>query len=711
MPSKVSPVQPWFTERRSIILISLAVFLLLAGVTAFLCYRSYRDSTELSLKEDRATARLLALVLEEHIEKIVKTLESVSTRPLLVQAVRTRNVEKARVHLASLVNSDPDTEGLVITDREGILWASYPDRPEVMGMSFAYRDWYKRVSADWKPWVSDVTLRVVAEKDLAVQICVPVVDSNGEVIGVLLNTQRTVGLARILERVILDPGASTTVADRKGNVVVSTIFRDDKAIVPYPFYSVKARALSARSPSVAVEDASLGGRKRYISYAAAGGIGWSVFVGRDSRQLLLAGLSSYAQTAAIAFLLYLVITLSLVYFRKQVMSRQVLEQMRTDEALRMSNIRFRELFENMTSGVAVYEATGHGEDFAIVDMNVAGQGITHTRKEDIIGKSVRDVFPGVSEMGLFAVFQRVWKTGNGEYHEAALYRDSTRSFWVENYVYKLPSGEIVAIYNDITDRKRAGEEIGKLNAELEERVRERTLQLESANKELEAFAYSVSHDLRAPLRGIDGFSHILLDEYRDRLDDRGRDYLIRVRAACQRLGGLIDDLLALSRVSRVTIQSERVDLSGLAYTISEELSKTDPERKVEFLIAGNLVEKADPNLLRIALDNLFGNAWKFTRHNPQARIEFTATMQDYRRVYCIRDNGAGFDMEFAGKLFGAFQRLHNTREFEGTGIGLATVQRIIHRHGGRVWAEAEVGRGAAFYFTLQTAGTRAGGQG
>jgi len=225
-------------------------------------------------------------------------------------------------------------------------------------------------------------------------------------------------------------------------------------------------------------------------------------------------------------------------------------------------------------------------------------------------------------------------------------------------------------------------------------------ELEGANKELEAFSYSVSHDLRAPLRAIDGFSHALLADYENKLDEQGQDYLRRVRGATKRMTQLIDDLLSLSKITRASLTRQRVDLSDVAKHVLAELGGRDPGRRITTRVADDLVVQADPQLITVMLENLLGNAWKFTSKQPAATIEVGKESRGEETVFYIKDNGAGFSMEHATKLFAPFQRLHAPEEFEGTGIGLATVNRVVVRHGGRVWAEARPGQGATFLFTL-----------
>jgi light-regulated signal transduction histidine kinase (bacteriophytochrome) len=253
---------------------------------------------------------------------------------------------------------------------------------------------------------------------------------------------------------------------------------------------------------------------------------------------------------------------------------------------------------------------------------------------------------------------------------------------------------------DITQRKRAEEELARYRTQLETLVQERTAHLEAMNREMEAFNYAVSHDLRAPLRAITGFSEILLEDYRDRLDDTGRDYLRRISAAAVRMATLIDALLSLSRLTRSQIEPILVDLSGMARAVGRGLAERYPERGVTLIVQDGLGARGDPVLLQGVLENLLGNAWKYTARCSVAYVEVGIEQHEGETAFYVRDNGAGFDMTYAGKLFGAFQRLHSPAEFEGTGIGLATVQRIVHRHGGRVWAYGEVGRGATFWFTL-----------
>ena len=347
-------------------------------------------------------------------------------------------------------------------------------------------------------------------------------------------------------------------------------------------------------------------------------------------------------------------------------------------------------------------------DGSIIFWNAGAEKMYGWTSDEAVGRTPNELLATIFPIPLEKIKAKVFARGHWEgelVHTTKEGRQITvASTWVLHRNRDGNPRAFLQINNDITERKIAEEEVRRLNTELEERVEERTAQLLAVNKELEAFSYSVSHDLRAPLRHINGFSQALLDDYADRLDETGSGLLKEICGASREMSQMIDDVLKLARVSRGEMTVEPVDLSEMAERIVADLRRHHPDRDVEVRIEPGVSVSGDKRLLQFVLTNLLGNAWKFTSGKPSAVIEFRSEHEGKERVLSVKDNGAGFDMRYADKLFGAFQRLHNADEFEGTGIGLATVKRIVERHGGRVWAEAKPDEGATFYFTLPERG-------
>jgi PAS domain S-box-containing protein len=378
--------------------------------------------------------------------------------------------------------------------------------------------------------------------------------------------------------------------------------------------------------------------------------------------------------------------------------RDVTERKLAEEKILQTEERFRLLVQ----GVKDYAILMLDPEGRVVSWNEGAQRIKGYTAAEIIGQHYSQFFtPEDVKAGEPArELEMARRNGRFENQGWRVRKDGSR-FWADVIVTTIygPKGELRGfskVARDITERKKAEEKVWALN----QSERRHALELEAANKELEAFSYSVSHDLRAPLRTIDGFSLALMEDYADTLDAGARHLLERIRAATQRMAQLIDDLLKLARVTRSDMRNEVVDLSALARVILAELQTLEPQRCVECVVQDGVAGSGDPELLRLVLENLLGNAWKFTMKKPRAKIELGMFQKDGQRVYFVRDDGQGFDMTYVSKLFGTFQRLHTTTEFPGTGIGLASVRRIVHRHGGRTWAEGTEQQGATFFFTL-----------
>lgn len=379
----------------------------------------------------------------------------------------------------------------------------------------------------------------------------------------------------------------------------------------------------------------------------------------------------------------------------------ITQRKQIEQALRDSEQRFKAQYKSLP--IPTYTWQKIGEDFILIDYNEAGEQMTKGGIIHYLGKTAREMYGDRPEV--LEDFEKCFESKSTIKYEGLFHIRTIGKNGEFNITYVFVSPDIVMVHiEDVTHRKQTEHEVQQYRRHLEELVAERTAALELSNKELEAFSYSIAHDLRAPLRSITGFSQILLEDASLKLNEQEQYYFQRIIANSKHLANLIDDILELSRITRSEFTEEIINLSVTAQDIVDNLQREDPDRQVTVKITPDLLCKGDARLLRSALENLLGNAWKYSSKKTQAIIEFGIMENNGEKTYYVRDNGAGFDMSYAQKLFKPFHRLHKNDEFEGTGIGLATVQRVIARHSGWIWAESEIDKGATFCFTLKTSG-------
>lgn len=705
-------------RRTTLILVAAAI----VGTAAY----SYREIntqfTNVTLQRREAVAQLAAAMLAEKFGRIVDIAVSLVNRPRVVDLVAEGKWAEASGFLRTVPETLPQIERLFLTDINGTLKADVPSLPGVRGMNFAHREWFRGVSREWKPYVSPAYIRTAAPRLDVFAVAAPIRDATGAVTGILVLQVRLDNLLDWIGTVDIGPEGFLYVVDSKGQAAFHTKYKDRKEITGLSTTPTVQKLLRGEH-GVEIRFDPAANENSIVAYAPVPDYGWGVVVQQPTRaSLSLAARDDQLRRLLTGYGVILLLGAATIYLTSQV---AVARQRAEAESLRHRAI-FQNLFESLPGLYLVL-----APDLRIVAVSDAYLKATMTKREEIVGRGLFDVFPdnpddpgATGTTNLRTSLDRVRRTGSADTMAIQKYDIRRPDGAFEERYWSPVNSPVLGVgrrieyiihrVEDVTDfvrqkSKPAGDtavmraRMEQMEAEIfqsTQKVQAANQQLKAANQELEAFSYSVSHDLRAPLRSIDGFSQALLEDYHDKLDDQGRGYLQRVRAASQRMAALIDDLLNLSRVTRAEMHREPVDLSALAASVVEDLRQAHPERAVEVAIQPNLAVEGDPKLLRILLVNLLGNAWKFTGKQNRPRIEFGATRNGGGPEYFVRDNGAGFDMTYARRLFGAFQRLHAMDEYPGTGIGLATVQRIVHRHGGSVRAEGKPDEGAAFYFSL-----------
>lgn len=684
-PAAGSAVQPlpWFLQSGGRLLGTLTLILILVtGAFAYAVlmqiHYALRDQ---AARHNAITAQLIAPLVAVHFESLTRYLESYARRAGLLAAVANHEPAGARFHLAELVKDNPQVDRAFITDTHGTLWVDYPPDPAVHGQNFADRDWFKGISGGRSTYVSGVYRRTAPPQRYLVAVAAPLRDERGTLLGYLVEQHTVQALADWLAEIEAPGEGRVALLDNHGRLVASreSVGNPPLSLAQHPLVR---RALAGQSGAERLAD-PVTGRDSLISYSPVPPIGWVVLV-RNPIEAVTAPIAALQHSFLVFALVFLLALIMLAFFWLNTIRRY-------NRELSEREARFRGLLESAPDAIVAVDGGGR-----MTLINSQTERWFGYRRDELLGESVEVLVPGVLCGGQVRHREDCLLSAHAPPTDAGVELKGCRKdgsvFPVEVSLSPLEVKDgllTIAIIRDVSERRKQ-----------EEALRQYTLQLEAANRELESFSYSVSHDLRTPLRAIDGFSHVLLDDCGANMQPDCRDYLHRVRAASQHMAMLIDDLLKLATVTRAELIIEEVDLSRIAREVIEELRNADPGREVEVTITPNLRVNGDERLLRIALGNLLSNAWKFTGTRRTARIEFGLVEQTPRPVYRVRDNGVGFNMAYADKLFAPFQRLHDQSEFPGTGIGLATVQRILRKHGGQIWGESTPGEGTSFYFTL-----------
>jgi len=671
-------------------------------------YRSIdRELTEAVLSKNAALAELASVTLSEKLDRLVDIGVSLAARVRFRQLIGEGKWVEASHILARVRTDFPFVDRIGLNDIEGTLRAVVPHVPEVIGKNFADRDWYKGVSREWKPYVSNVYRRSSAPLLNVFAVVVPIRSEEGKVLGALLLQIRLDTLFEWTRDVDIGHEGYLYIVDRTGRVAYHPRLPLQGDFVELSAVPAVRKALEGRK-GVEVAAAPGASEERVRAYEPVRKYGWAVVAEQPARtafatrdQQLNRLLLAYSLTVLFCALVVFLVSRIATERRQALADRQVNAGLEAANLLlRESEERYHTLFNTLLEGFCIievlFDADDRPIDYRFLEINSAFEAQTGLRNAQ--GKLMRELAPEHEEHW-FQIYGKVALTG-----ESARFVTEAKALnrWYDVSAYRVggrDSRKVAILFNNITEVKRAEAEIRALNVELEQRVVDRTQQLEATNKELEAFSYSVSHDLRSPLRAIDGFCRILTEDYGDKLDDEGKRLLGVVRDNSRKMGQLIDDLLEFSRLGRKPLSAAVIHTQRLVEEALGELQAGN-ERRPQFTLGALPPAYGDAVLIKQAWVNLLDNAIKFSGKHEQPVIEVSGHENGAENVYCVKDNGAGFDMRYYDKLFGVFQRLHRTEEFEGTGVGLAIVQRVVARHGGRVWAKAEVGKGAAFYFSL-----------
>ncbi len=693
---------------------SYGIVLALAFATVILiAVQSYRaidrELTEVALSRRAAVAQLAAVTLSEKFARLVDLATSFTTRPRVHELVAEGKWVEASKFLQAVPHDFPFIERLFLADLDGTLKVDVPELPGVRGLNFSGREWYQGVSRDWRPYVSPVYRRTAAPQLNVFAVAVPIMSASGKVVGILLLQIRAESLLEWVKTIDFEPQGFVYLIDSKGQIAFHSKKPGEGEIVDLSAAPI-VQSLQRGEHGVQIAFDRLEGEDQISAYAPVPGYGWGVITHQPARASLgLEARDDQLRLLLTAYGLVLLLCVSGVFLALRI----ALERRRAEEDRRLKAELERRVAERTVALKESEQRLNLALDSAQMgawDLDlIADKAVRSLRHDQIFGYDsllpewgagifMTHVVPEDREQ-VKQCFENAFATGSFKMECRIIRRDGAlRWIEAEGRAYRDEKGQpvrMMGVVADITERKNAEEQISALNTDLELRAR----QLEVANKELESFSYSVSHDLRSPLRAIDGFSRLLQEDHDDKLNDESRRLLGVIRDSSQKMGQLIDDLLAFSRLGRKPLSNAGIDMNRLVKDVLSEMG-TASGRLPELMLGALPMAHGDAVLVKQVWFNLLSNAVKFSGRCEQPVIEVSGRENGEENIYSVKDNGAGFDMRYYDKLFGVFQRLHRTEEFAGTGVGLAIVQRVVLRHGGRVWAEGKVDEGAAFYFSL-----------
>jgi PAS domain S-box-containing protein len=648
--------------------------------------------------ENRLTssAALSAQFVGGHMQGVVDVASALAKSPDLQTALvdRLQSPQSAALihtQLALLHSSVPGVLSTSLIDASGTLLDSYPPLPASIGLNFSRRDWYRGVTSTQAPYVSEAFVGATSDKPLVVSTAVPVFAASAghSLLAIITVAYPLRSIQAFTDQFGSANQLTLTVVDQHGHLVAGP------GIGGGTLRSLAAdsRVKLALAGKSGVDELTLGGRRVLSAYAPIAGLNWVLLSQVDTSVALADAARLTTSVLALTGLISLVIAGGIVLVGINLARRRDVET-----RLREQSLQSVQLLEGLPVGIFMLGEDGRPQYANRLSTEMLGQGI----KPDADSKDLAEVYR-VYEVGTNDLFPSeqlpIVRALAGEHviGDVEIARGDGRialEVWaspIRNQEGRLTAA--VAAFLDVTERRQTQRDLAKLNVELEDRVRQRTA-------DLEAFTYTVSHDLRTPIRAIVGFADVLVEDSPDQLDASALDAVGEIRSSAVRLGQLVDDLLAFSRLGKKEIKRQTIDMTALAMQVTKLVAQVWPSPMIRIDVKQMPACVGDPALVELVYMNLLTNAIKFTAGRPDAPIEVGAEIEDGSTVYYVRDHGVGFDMAHAGQLFGVFQRLHSLAEFEGNGVGLASVRRIVTAHGGRVWAQATLNEGATFFFTL-----------